>query len=75
MRKILKHQLTVLIHCQKVYIHAKSEYVQFQHRGGPVWQAKLSLDQFRGKNTKVTLTANLEGGEESKYATLLEYHI
>ena len=62
-------------HAKAVAVVVGEEWFQFQHRGGPVWQAKLSLDQFRGKNTKVTLTANLEGGEERKDATWLEYHI
>jgi len=41
---------------------------------GPNWETKVDLHKHRGKNVKATLNANF-GGDESKYATLLEYII
>jgi len=60
-------------HANAVAVVADGEWFQFESRGGPVWMAKFSLDKFRGKNTKVTLSANFQGAEESKFSTLLEY--
>lgn len=56
-----------------VAVVADGEWFHFENRGGPVWTAKFSLDKYRNKNTKVTLSANFQGAEESKYSTLLEY--
>lgn len=43
-------------------------------KAGDNWECKCDLHKHRGKNVKVTLNANY-GGDESKYATLLEYVI
>jgi len=56
-----------------VAIVADGEWFQFENHGGSNWKAKFSLDKYRGKNTKVTLSANFEGADESKFSTLLEY--
>lgn len=56
-----------------VAVIAEGEWHHFEDRGHDMWTAKFDLDKYRGKNSKVTLSANFQGAEESKYSTLLEY--
>ena len=38
-----------------------------------LWEGTVDLEQYKGKDTKVTLNANY--GEESKFSTMLEYRV
>lgn len=38
-----------------------------------LWEGVVDLDQYKGKDTKVTLNANY--GEDGKFSTLLEYRV
>lgn len=44
------------------------------NKHGDNWEGTAGLSKHRGKDVKVTLNANF-GGDETKYATLLEYII
>ena len=59
---------------KQVAVVADGEWHHFENKGGPEFEGKCSLDHLRGKNKKVTLNGNF-GTDESKFTTLLEYHI
>jgi len=56
-----------------VAIVAGGEWFHLEKKGNH-FEGKSDLDQFRGKDTKVTMNANV-GADESKYSTMLEYRI
>ncbi|KAL5015684.1 hypothetical protein ScPMuIL_005273 [Solemya velum] len=60
--------------CKAAAIVAEGEWTHLEEKGSGNWEGVVCLEQFRGKDAKVTLNANY-GGEESKYSTLLEYKI
>ncbi|XP_052102018.1 uncharacterized protein LOC127735761 isoform X1 [Mytilus californianus] len=62
-------------HANGVAVVVDEEWFHFENRGGPVWVAKFSLDKYRGSNSKVKLSANFQGDEESKFSTMLEFTI
>lgn len=56
-----------------VAIVAEGEWFHLEKKGNH-FEGHTNLDQFRGKDAKVTLNANL-GTDESKYSTMLEYRV
>ena len=61
---------------KKVAVVAQGEeWFPLEHKGGPTYEGKCSLDHLRGKDAKVTLCACFDASDENKFSTLLEYHI
>jgi len=58
---------------QAVAVVCAGEWYHLAKKGDD-WEGKADLHKHRGKDVKVTLNANY-GGDETKYATLLEYII
>ena len=56
-----------------VAVVCNGEWHHFENTGGSNWKGHFSLERHRMKGMKVALSANLKGGEENKYAALLEY--
>ncbi|XP_005089662.1 uncharacterized protein LOC101849508 [Aplysia californica] len=56
-----------------VAVVAAGEWFHLAKKGDN-WEGQASLSKHRGKDVKVTLNSNY-GGDETKYATLLEYII
>lgn len=61
-------------HAKQVAVVVDDEWTHLENKGGPVFEGTCNLNQYRGKDKKVTLNANF-GEDESKYSTMLEYHI
>ncbi|GAB1603989.1 hypothetical protein Ahia01_000680200 [Argonauta hians] len=57
-----------------VAVVAEGEWVHLTKDANENWEGKVPLTQHRGKGVKVTLNANF-GPDETKYSTLLEYHV
>ena len=56
-----------------VAVVAEGRWSNLTKVGDAMWEGRVDLEEYRGKDAKVTLNANY--GEESKYATLLEYRV
>ena len=52
---------------------ADTEWTHLHLNNEGLWEGTVSLDQYQGKDTKVTLNVNY--GVDNKFATLLEYRI
>ena len=51
---------------------AEGEWTHLEKTSGGNWAGQVPLEQYRGRDAKVTLNAN-SGVGEKKYSTLLEY--
>ena len=57
-----------------VAVVVEGEWAHLEKDSSNNWVGKVPLDQYRNKDVKVTLNANF-GPDETKYSTLLEYHL
>lgn len=56
-----------------VAVVASGDWTQLQKNANGLWCGTVSLEKYKGKETKVTLNGNY--GNDNKYATLLAYTI
>lgn len=58
---------------KSVAVVADGNWTHLQKNDKELWDGLVDLEEYKGKNTKVTLNANY--GEENKFSTLLEYRV
>merc|ERR1712243_182147 len=63
----------IIPNAKAVAVVVGEEWFQLDKKGNH-WENTLNLEQFKGSDKKITLNANT-GPDESKFATLLEYHL
>jgi len=63
----------IIPNARAVAVVANNEWFQLDKVGNH-WEGTFNLDQFKGKDTKVTLNANT-GDDEKKFSTMLEYKL
>ena len=56
-----------------VAVVADGNWSNLKGSGENVWEGRVDLEKYRGKDVKVTLNANY--GDDNKYSTLLEYKV
>ncbi|KAK3589728.1 hypothetical protein CHS0354_021045 [Potamilus streckersoni] len=72
--KLTNIQWKVIVpNAKAVAVVADGDWQHFEKKGNH-WEANFSLDHLRGKKAKITLNACL-GDDDTKFSTLLEYHI
>ncbi|KAK6174351.1 hypothetical protein SNE40_017646 [Patella caerulea] len=57
-----------------VAVVVEGEWFQLEKKGDDIWETKIDLDKWKGKDTKLTLNGNFEA-DETKFSTLLEYRL
>lgn len=58
---------------KSVAVVADTEWTHLHMTNEGLWEGVVNLDQYKGKDTKVTLNVNY--GADNKFSTLLEYRI
>ncbi|XP_041349278.1 kyphoscoliosis peptidase-like [Gigantopelta aegis] len=59
---------------KSVAVTSDGEWQHLDTEGDDVWQGNVSLEKYRGTDSKISLNANF-GGDTTKYATLLDYSL